>query len=369
MTQFVNGDATSKSMLLGMLTTRRPAGSRSEKRFIRDYLQPLGMVMDKAGNYSLRIGDAPVLWSCHTDTVHDMGGTQNIIYTAPGIIGLDPDSMSNCLGADDTAGVWLMREMILAKAPGLYVFHRAEEIGCIGSRWIVKNNPELLKDIKFAIALDRKGKTDVVTHQCGRCCSDDFAKSLAAQLGPGYSPAYGVFTDTALYTGLVGECTNISVGYNGQHTEDESVDQEFLMELKDKLIRLDIGALVAKRKAGEKEVYHYTPSEYYYNDYYYGQDSAKPYAKSPWVAGNHVQAQKVLKFPQPKKATVWDKMYPGVRKSNRGNQASMQTSDLRTLVKLHPEVVAEVLEDNGINAADLEHEIVSRIGYLRTYQY
>jgi hypothetical protein len=227
----------------------RPAGSKAEKAFIKQYLTPLGVRVDQAGNLIKRIGDAPVLWSCHTDTVHYTGGKQSIAY-GDGVVTLcDTKTGPNCLGADDTAGIWLMREMILAQRPGLYIFHRAEERGGIGSSHIAETTPDLLEGIQFAIALDRAGITDVITHQAGgRCCSDKFALSLASQLPTSFAPcAKGVFTDTANYTHLVPECTNLSVGYYNQHKATERLDLHFLYDLRDALLALDVRDLTVAR--------------------------------------------------------------------------------------------------------------------------
>src|SRR3546814_3924895 len=73
--------------------------------------------------------------------------------------------------------------MIAAAFPVLYLFHRGEEQGCLGSRWIERHTPELLADIDAAIAFDRAGLGDVITHQSyGRTCSDAFATNLASAL-------------------------------------------------------------------------------------------------------------------------------------------------------------------------------------------
>src|SRR5215207_8746363 len=53
-----------------MLTYRRPASSKTEEQFIERYIRPLGVATDGAGNLHKRIGNADILWSCHTDTVH-----------------------------------------------------------------------------------------------------------------------------------------------------------------------------------------------------------------------------------------------------------------------------------------------------------
>lgn len=244
------------SELLEMLTFMRPAGSKTERRFIRRFLTPLGVIQDKAGNCIIRVGSgSSVLWSCHTDTVHKSGGTQ-LVEVSDGWAALPKGSKSNCLGADDTVGVWLMWEMIRAKVPGLYVFHRGEECGGIGSGFIANNTPALLSGIEAAIALDRMGTKSVITHQCWRTCSDVFAESLADALGMGHEKDDGgTFTDTAQYTDLVGECTNLSVGYYAQHTAKECVDLEYVLKLRDALCKFDESRLVYSRRPGQASEY------------------------------------------------------------------------------------------------------------------
>jgi len=119
--------------LLMMHTYCRPSGSATEAKFCALYIDSLpGCTTDEAGNRIITVpmanGAAPrVLWSSHTDTVHRVEGIQKITY-GDGIIGLPVGSTSSCLGADCTVGVWLMRQMILRGAPGLYIFHAAEEV-------------------------------------------------------------------------------------------------------------------------------------------------------------------------------------------------------------------------------------------------
>ncbi len=94
--------------LLAMLTYRRPAWSDAESKFIERFIHPLGAESDDFGNMMLRIGTAPVLWSCHTDTVHKNEGRQTI-GVSDGVVKLAKGSKVNCLGADDAAGVWLIK--------------------------------------------------------------------------------------------------------------------------------------------------------------------------------------------------------------------------------------------------------------------
>jgi hypothetical protein len=251
-------------VFMDMLSFRRPAWSTTEEAFISRFLRPLeGMEEDAFGNLLLCIagpgGETPhILWSSHTDTVHRAPGRQSVLRQGTMAVLRDTSEgrggASNCLGADCASGVWLMREMILARVPGLYVFHRDEENGGHGSAWIASNTPERLENIRFAIALDRRGYSDVITHQGGRTASDAFAASLAGILGARFQPDdTGLFTDTAMYAGLVGECTNVSVGYFNAHGPREQQDLVFLAWLRDTLVSADFSGLTAERAPGAPE--------------------------------------------------------------------------------------------------------------------
>ena len=267
--------------LLGMHTYKRPHGCRTEKRFINRYIIPLGMKVDGFGNYWKQIGESPLMWSCHTDTVHSNKGMLRIGFDK-NEIGVAEKDTSNCLGADDGAGVWLMQQMILAERPGLYLFHRAEEIGRKGSSHIAKNYAKDLTGIKFAIALDRRGKDSIITHQqSARCCSEAFSKSLAEQLNMGFkSDDTGSYTDTASYVDLIGECTNLSVGYTGAHTHMERLDIDFIFKLRDALMTLDASKLDDIRKPGEKSYKSYTYSGGNTTPYVYDKDRVLLYKET-----------------------------------------------------------------------------------------
>ena len=150
--------------------------------------------------------------------------------------------------------------MIHARVPGVYVIHAEEEVGCIGSRKMVRDRPDWLDDVEAVISFDRKGTDSIVTHQIGiRTCSDAFAKSLALAIDMPMKPdSGGVYTDSNEYIDVVGECTNISVGYLAQHTASECQDMEFLVELRDKLVSADWSKLVFSRQPMDSTEYDYT---------------------------------------------------------------------------------------------------------------
>ena len=236
--------------LVTMLTYCRPAGSKTEMEFIQRYIEPLGAKPDAFGNYILKVGptEPHILWSSHTDTVHRQDGKQQV-EIADSIIGLSIKTKSSCLGADCSTGVWIMRQMIKRNIPGLYIFHREEECGGNGSNHIAYRTPEILSNIKAAIAFDRKGYTDIITHQMGgRCASDKFAKSMSLLLPGSYvADQTGSFTDTANYTDLVPECSNLSVGYHHAHSPDETQDMRFADFLLNGLCKLDQSKIVISR--------------------------------------------------------------------------------------------------------------------------
>jgi hypothetical protein len=228
--------------LLEMLTYKRPAYSVTESAFCRKFLAPIAW-QDAAGNWLAEIdmpdgSPARTLWSSHTDTVHRDDGRQIVTVGKGGWIELPKRSRSSCLGADCTAGVWLMLEMFEAGIPGLYIWHAGEEIGGLGSSELARANPDWLAGVDFAIAFDRRGCDSIVTHQArGRTCSDLFATDLAEILDlPARADPTGIFTDTANYEHIVAECTNISVGYEAAHTKAEALHWPTLRALRDAFV-------------------------------------------------------------------------------------------------------------------------------------
>lgn len=242
------------ALLRQMLWYKRRGRTRTERKFINRFLAPLDMKIDGYGNYYKVIGTAPVMWACHTDSVHSQGGTQQLRYDPKyGIITLADGETSNCLGADDAAGIFVMVEMIKRGVEGVYVFHRDEESGGGGSTHFAKHSKHIYEHCKMCISLDRYGYDSVITHQGGRCCSDEFANDLAAALNDQHElfafvkDSGGLFTDSANYTDDIPECTNLSVGYFGHHREYEEVSVPHLLRLVDALSVIDVTTLAIKR--------------------------------------------------------------------------------------------------------------------------
>lgn len=295
----------SRKNLHEILMMVRPTNSVGEAKlchYIQEYLATLGTPYhtDEYGNIIVNLlpqetTESRVMFTAHTDTVHKAtlwGGadrtpqTQQIVYldNANTILGLPQNSPSSCLGADDGTGVWVLLSLIQAKIPALYVFFRDEEIGGLGSEFFRndKANTDLLPSLTHCISFDRKGYTDIITEQWGGvCASDGFAKHLAtlfkqADSELNFSKATGTFTDSANFTDIISECTNISVGYGKQHTAGETQDVAFAERLVKALKQIDWLSLPHYRDPNAKDVLCRATATYddswWYTDGYYDMD-------------------------------------------------------------------------------------------------
>ena len=236
--------------LIEMLRYKRPEGSQTQKEFCKRFLEPTFGLPDLHGNYILSVGDNPNLcFTAHHDTVHRLEGMQSVLVIND-VVSVADATTSSCLGADCTTGIWLIMNMIEAKVKGVYVIHAAEEVGCKGSRALVADNPEWLRHIDAVISFDRFGDKSVITHQMGlRTASEEFAGSFADALYMSQLVADdgGSYTDSNEYASVVSECTNISVGYYGQHGVNETQDLVYAEFLCDSLVNADWDMLLFKR--------------------------------------------------------------------------------------------------------------------------
>lgn len=293
------GGETGIAVLLAMLTYKRPAFSRTDEEFLDRFFRPLKdhpnvtqYDEDNAGNLIFQVGGGgKTLFCAHSDTVHRTEGRQKprlsggkvFAQAAPPaprlesgpvealrVLGnayvspkaLQPASKPNgkpwtdfgeCLGADDGAGCWIVREIILSGVPCTCIITRGEEKGGVGSKALAKENEDFLRQFNRAVAFDRRGTSSVITHQGwgNRCCSDEFAEALSAALSEGdliFAPDNtGVYTDTAEWVDIIPECTNISVGYFSEHSNSEHLDLKFVQMLRDTVITVDWAALPVVR--------------------------------------------------------------------------------------------------------------------------
>jgi hypothetical protein len=217
-------------------------------------LEPLlpGAMADEWGNYYLKLGHSSTIFTSHLD---DFSKKQEKVFhkIQDGKIHSDGTTI---LGADDKAGVSLMIWMIHHQVPGLYYFFSGEERGSIGSSAVKKNWSH--HGYSRMISFDKAGYGSIVSHQSLlRTASDEFCHNLSQKFRESgmdfFTDSSGVHTDSALFLDHVPECTNISVGYFGQHTTSEYQDMDYLQKLSQCVLNIPWDELPTHRKIGVKE--------------------------------------------------------------------------------------------------------------------
>lgn len=228
---------------------------------------------DEFGNLFIKIGESDVMFTAHLDTA--TSALSQVVHVEDGkIIKTDGKSI---LGADDKAGVTIMLYMIENKIPGLYYFFLGEEVGCVGSRKVAnKYKEQKITGINKVISFDRRGTNSVITFQSGsRCCSEKFGEELAKQLNTietsfkYKNDPTGLLTDSIQFVSLYPECTNISVGYQHEHTYSENQDIEHLEKLAEACLKVDWNNLPVERDPSKTEYSSYGYG-YGYEEYDYG---------------------------------------------------------------------------------------------------
>lgn len=246
--------------LFEILAMRRPHGGRNEVLVAEKILSRLPGVLEvftdkhskpMAYVYTTDVTSKSIFVS-HLDTVHKDELTPNpVVYDANKKLAYKTDGTP--LGADDGAGVWLLFEMAAAGVKGTFLWTVGEERGGVGAKWLADSAAAWLSGFDRAIAFDRKGASSVITHQAWvRCCSDEFAAALALGLSTTMPHEFapdsgGIYTDTAEFTELIPECTNISVGYDMEHTAMETLDVAYLKNLLAGCLLVDWESLPTKR--------------------------------------------------------------------------------------------------------------------------
>ena len=272
----MNKNSILHKTLARALSMMRPHNSEGTRR-MTDWLEEnakriphVKIHRDEVGNLHI---DARILttnrtlFTAHVDTVHRKEGPNKIRKThthwyadgAP-------------LGADDGAGCAMLMHLLYSGVAAYYLFTQGEECGGIGARHVALDTT-LLSEFDRAIAFDRRGIDSVITHQgWGRTASDSFAQALSDALNVDERLMYlpddtGVYTDTAEFIDVIPECTNISVGYQYEHTDKESLDIVHFQALAERVVNINWDSLPTDRDPTVRETYADKWSDYYGGDY------------------------------------------------------------------------------------------------------
>jgi len=327
---------------------------------------PKGYFQDRHGNYFYKIGESRTAFTSHLDTA--CKDQVNIVHEFDGnIIKTDGKSI---LGADDKAGVTILLYMIEKNVPGLYCFFFGEEVGCIGSG-LASSDP-MFKDYNRMISFDRRGTNSIITFQSSkRCCSEVFAKELSKEYnryGMTMAPDdTGVYTDSAEFTSVIPECTNISVGYYKEHTHTEQQDITHLIKLCDASVKINWENLSTKRdpKLTEYKSYSYNKSSSTYSTRDSSSYSSRGrYTTNNWKGGSRENSYDNYGhyddwYDQTPKAS-WEKKSKNHVASVKGNKVYLDNIDneitdlYEVKSKKYYESLKQIIFDDRLSARDFE---------------
>jgi hypothetical protein len=308
------------------------------------HLLPGNLETDGFGNKYFIIGENPtVMFTSHLDTATPDNTPVNHVIEGD-IIKTDGKSI---LGADDKSGVTIMLYMMSKGVKGLYYFFLGEEVGCLGSKWLSEQHAVTPDQyVKKVVSFDRRGTDSVITFQSSsRCCSEDFATALSKELNEKAKTlnidfAYkndptGVYTDSAKFTKIYPECTNISVGYQSEHTFSESQNIDHLEKLAKTVCLVDWEILPVSRDPAKVEYSYYGGN--FRNYYAYDWDNYDDY---PTKTGNF------RNYPTKKTEKHWfldDDYLSSVDLDDNGGVVSVSFSKIRINDEL--DLIQDVLDE------------------------
>jgi hypothetical protein len=226
--------------LMEILRHNRGNQAYSQEVLTQVFLQmsQLNPSVDIHGNFLLRIplpdgSPSRTIFCAHYDTVDPIAycGVKLLVQEGHTVRLM---SGGGCLGADDGAGCEVLMSMAEAGIPGLYCWFWGEESGGKGSRGFLMDSNVVAKDYDRVISFDRRGTYSIISDQwLDQTASDEFCQELARQLHMGHTQdPTGTFTDSAVFSQWgFSECTNVSVGYQKEHTKEETLDLQYLSRL------------------------------------------------------------------------------------------------------------------------------------------
>jgi len=229
-----------EEILIWVLENKRPDGSEAVQHLCTKVsaIFPDRSCQDDCGNVwvDLRAEISKTCFMAHLDTVHEVPGPNPVIWGD----GIASTGGRSVLGADDGAGVALLAGLLAAGVPALYLFTQGEETGAQGARYARARGARAFARIDRILAFDRKGRQDICGEQRrGLCASRAFVAELAGRLAMGHRWARGSYTDNCEFRDLVPEIVNISVGYECNHTEGETLDLVYLRSLLGRCVAMD----------------------------------------------------------------------------------------------------------------------------------
>lgn len=186
-------------------------------------IYPKRMVSTK--HFIVAFGDIPIALCAHMDTVFDCPPTEIFWDKEQQVI------LGSCgLGADDRAGIYAIINILSAGYRPTIILTTDEELGNVGAQVMTKLITKAPIELKYIIQLDRKGEKDCVFYDCW---NEEFMDYV---INFGFDINFGSFSDISSICpvwGIAG--VNLSIGYKDEHTFQERLYVNHMMETIEKV--------------------------------------------------------------------------------------------------------------------------------------
>lgn len=187
------------------------------REFVAGFLDNFYQEVIETDDYILAEGNIPIALVAHLDTVFDDDGNErNFIFQYFNGNLYHPDGA----GFDDKAGIFSIFKILESGYLPNVIFTTNEEIGSLGAKKLIEDFPECpFSDLRYLIQLDRENEYDCVFYLCENKEFISYVESF------GFVEAFGTSTDIRHICpvwDIAG--VNLSIGYNDQHTENETLD-------------------------------------------------------------------------------------------------------------------------------------------------
>ena len=192
------------------------------------FLQSKYKTVKTTADYIYAIGDIPIALVAHMDTVFPKPVSELYYDTRKNVM-WSPQG----LGADDRAGIYAIIQILCSTnlRPHI-IFTTDEERGGIGASVLAQENCPFPR-LKYMIELDRQGKNDCVFYSCD---NDDFVAYIESF---GFIEDFGSFSDISILGPAWQVCsTNLSVGYENEHTYIETLNISALLNTIEKVKKM-----------------------------------------------------------------------------------------------------------------------------------
>jgi len=186
------------------------------KGFASDFLNRFYPHIIETEDYIIAEGDIPISLVAHLDTVFDDERKEGSIYRYFNGVMWHPHGA----GFDDKAGIFSIFKILGDGYLPHVIFTTDEEKGSLGAQRLVNDlNESPFEDLKYMIELDRANEYDCVFYKCTNRQFISYIESF------GFVEAFGTSSDINHICPIWNVAgANLSIGYNDQHTVNETLD-------------------------------------------------------------------------------------------------------------------------------------------------